>query len=87
MGVLSDKIQEIAAVIRTVPGAVDLNVEATSGLPQITVNYNRAKMEQYGLTVDKLNYYVSAAFSGVEAGVTFEVEKRFAMVIRLAQEY
>ncbi|WP_034919172.1 CusA/CzcA family heavy metal efflux RND transporter [Gillisia sp. CAL575] len=87
MGVLSDKIQEIAAVIRTVPGAVDLNVEATSGLPQITVNYNRAKMAQYGVTVDKLNDYVSAAFSGEKAGVIFEGEKRFDVVIRLAQEY
>tara|TARA_R100001369_G_scaffold954_1_gene3036 strand:+ start:63442 stop:67845 length:4404 start_codon:yes stop_codon:yes gene_type:complete len=87
MGVLSDKIQEIAAVIRKVPGAVDLNVEATSGLPQITVNYNRAKMAQYGLTVDKLNDYVSAAFSGEKAGVIFEGEKRFDVVIRLAQEY
>jgi len=85
--VLSDKIQEIAAVIRTVPGAADLNVEATSGLPQITVTYNRAKMAQYGLTVDKLNDYVSAAFSGEKAGVIFEGEKKFDIVIRLAKEY
>jgi len=87
LGVLSDKIQEIAAVIRTVPGAADINVEATSGLPQITVNYNRAKMAQYGLTVDKLNDYVSAAFSGEKAGVIFEGEKKFDIVIRLAKEY
>jgi len=85
--VLSDKIQEIAAVIRTVPGAADLNVEATSGLPQITVTYNRAKMAQYGLTVDKLNDYVSAAFSGEKAGVIFEGEKKFDIVIRLAKEF
>jgi cobalt-zinc-cadmium resistance protein CzcA len=85
--VLSDKMQEIAAVIRTVPGAADLNVEATSGLPQITVTYNRAKMAQYGLTVDKLNDYVSAAFSGEKAGVIFEGEKKFDVVIRLAKEY
>ena len=85
--VLSNKIQEIAAVIRTVPGAVDLNVEATSGLPQITVSYNRAKMAQYGLSVDKLNDYVSAAFSGEKAGVIFEGEKKFDIVIRLAKEF
>lgn len=87
MGVLADKIQEIAAVIRTVPGAADLNVEATSGLPQMTVVYNRAKMAQYGVTVDKLNDYVSAAFGGEKAGVIFEGEKRFDVVIRLAQEF
>lgn len=85
--VLADKIQEIAAVIRTVPGAADLNVEATSGLPQMTVEYDRAKMAQYGVTVAKLNDYVSAAFAGEKAGVIFEGEKRFDVVIRLAKEF
>ncbi|MDG2432233.1 efflux RND transporter permease subunit, partial [Flavobacterium sp.] len=87
LGVLADKIQEIAAVIRTVPGAADLNVEATSGLPQMTVVYNRAKMAQYGVTVDKLNDYVSSAFAGEKASVIFEGEKRFDVVIRLAKEF
>ena len=87
LGVLADKVQEIAAVIRTVPGAADLNVEATSGLPQMTVQYNRAKMAQYGVTVDKLNDYVSAAFAGEKASVIFEGEKRFDVVIRLAEAF
>jgi len=87
LDVLADKVQEIAAVIREVPGAADLNVEATSGLPQMTVVYNRAKMAQYGVTVDKLNDYVSAAFAGEKAGVIFEGEKRFDVVIRLAEDF
>ncbi len=87
LGVLANKIQEVAAVIRTVPGAADLNVEATSGLPQMTVEYNRAKMAQYGVTVNKLNDYVSAAFAGEKASVIFEGEKRFDVVIRLAEKY
>ncbi|TDU33779.1 cobalt-zinc-cadmium resistance protein CzcA [Gelidibacter sediminis] len=87
LDVLADKVQEIAAVIREVPGAADLNVEATSGLPQMTVVYNRAKMAQYGVTVDKLNDYVSAAFAGERAGVIFEGEKRFDVVIRLAEDF
>jgi|26BtaG_2_1085354.scaffolds.fasta_scaffold00384_14 cobalt-zinc-cadmium resistance protein CzcA len=87
LNVLADKVQEIAAVIRKVPGAADLNVEATSGLPQMTVVYNRAKMAQYGVTVDKLNDYVSASFSGEAAGVIFEGEKRFDVVIRLAEDF
>jgi cobalt-zinc-cadmium resistance protein CzcA len=85
--VLAKKIQEIADVIRTVPGAADLNVEATRGLPQMTVVYNRAKMAQYGVTVDELNHYVSAAFAGETASVIFEGEKRFDVVIRLAKEF
>ena len=53
----------------------------------MTVAYNRAKMAQYGVTVDKLNDYVSAAFAGESAGVIFEGEKRFDVVIRLAKEF
>ena len=68
-------------------GAADLNVEATSGLPQMTVEYNRAKMAQYGVTVNKLNDYVSASFAGEQASVIFEGEKRFDVVIRLAKDF
>jgi cobalt-zinc-cadmium resistance protein CzcA len=87
LGVLADKVQKIAAVIRTVPGAADVNIEATSGLPQMTVVYIRAKMAQYGVTVNQLNDYVSAAFAGEKASVIFEGEKRFDVVIRLAKEF
>ncbi|MCK0137160.1 CusA/CzcA family heavy metal efflux RND transporter [Arenibacter sp. S6351L] len=85
--VLAEKVQEMAAIIQTVPGAGDVRAEATSGLPQMTVVYNRAKMAQYGVTVDKLNDYVSASFSGEQASVIFEGEKRFDVVIRLAKEF
>ena len=85
--VLSEKANEMADLIQTVPGAGDVRAEATSGLPQMTVVYNRPKMAQYGVTVDKLNDYVSAAFAGETASVIFEGEKRFDVVIRLAKEF
>jgi len=85
--ILAEKIQEMAAIIQTVDGAGDVRAEATSGLPQMTVVYNRAKMAQYGVTVDKLNDYVSAAFAGEKASVIFEGEKRFDVVIRLAEAF
>ena len=87
LDVLAEKAQEMAAIIQTVDGAGDVRAEATSGLPQMTVVYNRAKMAQYGVTIDKLNDYVSAAFAGESASVIFEGEKRFDVVIRLAEDY
>ncbi|WP_425391970.1 CusA/CzcA family heavy metal efflux RND transporter [Ekhidna sp.] len=80
--VLATKVQEMAEIISTVPGAGDVNAERTSGLPQMTVNYNRNKIAQYGLDIQKLNEYVSSAFAGGVAGVVFEGEKRFDLVIR-----
>jgi len=87
LDILAEKAQEMAKIIRSVQGAADVRVEATSGLPQITVNYDRAKVAQYGLNISKLNQYVSAAFAGASAGVIFEGEKRFDVVIRLSDAY
>ncbi len=87
LDILASKAQEMAKIIGSVEGAADVRVEATSGLPQITVNYNRAKIAQYGLNIKKLNQYVSSAFAGASAGVIFEGEKRFDVVIRLSESY
>ena len=85
--VLSEKAAKMAQIIKTVPGAGDVNLEATSGLPQMTVRFNRRKVAQYGLNIQKLNQYVSTAFAGRTAGVIFEGEKRFDMVVRLDEEH
>ncbi|SFW26967.1 cobalt-zinc-cadmium resistance protein CzcA [Sinomicrobium oceani] len=85
--VLTTKVQEMAAIIQTVPGAGDVNPERTSGLPQMTVRYNRDKIAQYGLDIQKLNEYVSSAFAGGVAGVIFEGEKRFDLVIRFDENH
>jgi len=53
----------------------------------MTVQYDRGKIAQYGLDIAKLNRYVSAAFAGSSAGVIFEGERRFDMVIRLDKEH
>ena len=85
--VLSNKVEEMADIIRTVPGAGDVSPERITGLPQMTVRYNRDKLAQYGLDVQKLNNYISSAFAGGVAGVVFEGEKRFDLVVRLDEAH
>ncbi|MGB5982789.1 MAG: CusA/CzcA family heavy metal efflux RND transporter [Nonlabens sp.] len=85
--VLSQKVQEMAAIIQTVPGAGDVSAERTAGLPQMTVKYRRDKMAQYGLNIQKVNDYVSTAFAGGTAGVIFEGEKRFDLVVRFDESH
>ena len=80
LNAIGHRLEKIVAAI---PGARDVAMERTSGLPQITVKYNRDKLAQYGLDVDKLNQYVSTAFAGGYAGEVFEGEKRFSLVLRL----
>ena len=84
---INEKAREIKTLIENVPGASDVIVEKTEGLPQIKVDYNRSKIAYYGVDINTLNTSLSAAFGGKKAGVIFEGEKRFDMVMRLDQEY
>ncbi|GGF38763.1 CusA/CzcA family heavy metal efflux RND transporter [Echinicola rosea] len=83
LDVLADKANEMGQLISGIDGVADLRVEATTGLPQMTVHYNREKLAQYDLDISTLNTVVQTAFAGKRAGVIFEGERRFDLVIRL----
>ncbi|PLX11383.1 MAG: CusA/CzcA family heavy metal efflux RND transporter, partial [Marinilabiliales bacterium] len=84
---INQKAREIKKLIEDVPGASDVVVEKTEGLPQIKVDYNRSKIAYYGVDIKTLNASLAAAFGGEKAGVIFEGEKRFDLVMRLDHEY
>ena len=86
INVLSQKAQEISKIIAGTEGIGDMKAEATTGLPQMTIVYNRNKLAQYGLQINTLNQTVQSAFAGGTAGVIFEGEKRFDLVVRLSSE-
>lgn len=85
LDILSKKSQEIAQLIQPIPGVGDVNAERISGLPQISVRYNRNKIAQHGLNIDKINTYINTAFAGGVAGEIFEGEKRFDLVVRFGE--
>ena len=86
MGILADKAQQVAKLIKDIPGIEGIKVEATQGLPQITIKYNRQKLGQYGLNIKDLNKIVETAFSGGIAGKIFEGEKMFDLVVRFSNK-
>jgi len=74
---------KLGALIKGVKGATDLYVETVTGIPQILISYNRAAMAQYGLNIEDINRVVNAAFAGQSAGLVYEGERRFDLVVRL----
>lgn len=86
INILASKAEEVAKIIAGTSGIGDMRVEATKGLPQMTVVYNRYKLAQYGLNVSQLNMILESSFAGGKAGVIFEGEKRFDLVVRLNAE-
>ena len=84
---LAAKAEEIGRLIADIPGIGDMKVEATDGLPQMTVRYDRYKLAQYGLNISDLNRLIESAFAGGVAGQIFEGEKRFDLVVRFDERH
>ena len=87
LDVLADKAKQMGKIISSVEGVGDMMVEATTGMPQMTVVYEREELAQYGMNVNELNKIIETAFAGKKAGVIFEGEKRFDLVVRLDSTY
>ncbi|WAC14970.1 CusA/CzcA family heavy metal efflux RND transporter [Dyadobacter pollutisoli] len=80
---LAHYAQKLGKLANEVNGARNLYVEAVSGLPQITIRYNRSAIAQYGLTIGAVNRIVNTALAGQSTGMVFEGEKRFELVVRV----
>jgi cobalt-zinc-cadmium resistance protein CzcA len=86
MDILATEAQKIAKLVEPVEGVKDLYVEKVGGLPQIVVSFNRDKLAQYGISVQDANIVLSTAFAGTVAGLIYEGEKSFDMVVRLEKQ-
>lgn len=84
---LAEKASEVERIIQRIEGIEDINVEKVTGLSQVQVDYNRDRLAQYGLSVEDVNRVLRAAFAGSQAGVVFDEEKRFGLVVRLDKDY
>ncbi len=77
--------EEVSSRLSRVPGASEVKVEQTTGLPVLTVNIDRQKAARYGLSVDEIQDVVAAAVGGSTAGTLFEGDRRFDIVVRLPE--
>ena len=86
LDILAQQAAKIGKLVEKTEGAKDLYVEQVGGLPQIMVTFNREKIAQLGLSIEEANRAISTAFAGASAGIVYEGEKRFDMVIRLEKD-
>ncbi|MBB4107428.1 CusA/CzcA family heavy metal efflux RND transporter [Pedobacter zeae] len=83
---LSAYASRIGNIARKIEGAKDIYVEQASGLPQVIIKFHREKIAQFGLNIEEVNTAIRSGFAGEVAGLVFEGEKRFDMVVRLEKE-
>ncbi|SDI08539.1 CusA/CzcA family heavy metal efflux RND transporter [Variovorax sp. OV700] len=85
MDVLNRTAAEVSGVLGKIPGAAEVKVEQTTGLPMLTVNIDRQKTARYGLNVGDVQDAVSIAVGGREAGTLFDGDRRFDILVRLPE--
>ncbi|MGB8464565.1 MAG: CusA/CzcA family heavy metal efflux RND transporter, partial [Terrimicrobiaceae bacterium] len=86
MDTLLDRANKVAAMIGSVPGAVEVTVEQVTGRPYLTIQLKREVMSRYGLSVDDVQSVIEAAIGGKESGTIFEGDRRFPLVVRLPED-
>ena len=73
-------------VMQDIPGAADVKTEQISGLPVLTVKLNRTTLARYGISVADVQNIVEIAVGGKSAGLVFEGDRRFDLVVRLPEQ-
>jgi cobalt-zinc-cadmium resistance protein CzcA len=84
---LAEGTAAVAEVLRTVPGAVEVQVEQTTGVASIRIDLDRTRLARYGLDVDVVQETIEASVGGVTVGQVYEGQRRFDIFLRYAPEY
>ncbi|MFZ4507655.1 MAG: efflux RND transporter permease subunit [Fimbriimonas sp.] len=83
---LKSKADEIAAVMRTIPGAQDVEVEQVDEVPVLQIDVDRDAISRLGINVSDIQEVVATALGGEPVGQIMEGDKRFALTVTMPQE-
>lgn len=86
LDLLSATAREILEAVETIDGAADARIEQTDGLPMLTVIPKRTALSRYGLSVKDVQQLLSTAVGGEPAGLIYEGDRRFPLVVRAPEE-
>ncbi len=85
MEVLQQFGKQIEKEMQTIPGATDVKLEQTTGLPLMSIAPKREALARYGLSIATLQEVIEIALGGKAAGEVFEGDKRFKIIMRLPE--
>jgi cobalt-zinc-cadmium resistance protein CzcA len=84
--VMNSTAEDISHVLAGIQGGEDVKVEQTTGLPILTVNIDRQKVARLGVNLADVQETIAIAMNGYETGTLFQGDRRFQIVVRLAEE-
>jgi cobalt-zinc-cadmium resistance protein CzcA len=83
---LLQSANQVAAILRATAGAVDVKVEQISGLSVLEITVDKAEIARRGLSLASVQEVIGTAIGGRDAGIVFEGDRRFNIVVRLPED-
>ena len=87
LATLNEKIQEVHNALAGVRGAADLQIEQTTGVPQLVIKLDRERLSRFGISVNQVAEVIETALNGIEATDVYEPDRVTSVLIRLPERY
>ncbi|BBL35916.1 cobalt-zinc-cadmium resistance protein CzcA [Nitrosomonas stercoris] len=84
---LRELSEQIARIVRSVPGAQDIRIERLSGQQSLTIDIDRNAIARNGINVADIHELIETAIGGREVSTLYEGERRFAIVVRFPPHF
>ena len=77
--------EQVARLLRSVPGARDIRIERLSGQQSLIIDIDRAAIARYGINVADVHAIIETAIGGKEVSLLYEGERRFGIAVRFPE--
>ncbi len=79
--------EQVAMIVKEVPGARDIRVDRLSGQQTLTIDIDRRAIARYGINVADIHSIIETAIGGSEVSQLYEGERRYAILLRYPESY
>lgn len=87
LDILNNSIEDIRNVLAEIRGVADLQIEQTTGIPQLIIDVDRSKLARFGIPVSDIADIIETALNGIEATDVYEKDRITSVLIRLPEKY
>jgi CzcA family heavy metal efflux pump len=85
LGAINDTAERVVTILRKVQGAASVELESPLGLPQVSIRLRSADLRRFGIAPANVLDVVRTAYQGDVVGQTYEADRVFNVVVRLAE--
>jgi len=87
LDILNDRIKDIRNAMIDIEGVADLQIEQTTGIPQLVISLDREKLSRFGISVGAVADIVETALNGIEVTDVYETDRVTSVMIRLPEQF